>query len=271
MFTPLLKRVAPIWFCLSVWQPSMAEPTIEFGIVPQQPVAKVAQLWGPFVQYIASRSGVNIRFRTAKDIPTFETEMSAGVYDVVYCNPYQYVVHQRRVGFNAFAKEKGRKLTGIIVVQKGRDLKTLADLRNTTLVFPAPNAFASSMIPRAILKSRGIVFDSKYVNNHESVYRAVAEGHYPAGGGISATFNELSPIVRSKLEIFWTSDGYTPHAFAAHPRVPKDIIEKLKSVMVQMAHDPRGAVILERLSMTGFEVASDAQWNDVRAIESLVR
>lgn len=48
-----------------------------------------------------------------------------------------------------------------------------------------------------------------------------------AGGGIMRTFNALPGYFREQLKIIWTSQGYTPHAIATHPRVNDDIREKL--------------------------------------------
>lgn len=45
-------------------------------------------------------------------------------------------------------------------------------------------ACAASVLPRAALKEVGIAFGPRYVRSHDSVYRTVAQGLYPASGGI---------------------------------------------------------------------------------------
>lgn len=53
----------------------------------------------------------------------------------------------------------------------------------------------------------------------ESVYRAVAKGLFPAGGGEMRTFKSLDPEIRDQLKIIWQGEPLPPLAFAAHPRV----------------------------------------------------
>jgi hypothetical protein len=62
-------------------------------------------------------------------------------------------------------------------------IQTVAALNGKTVVFPAPNAFAASLLIRAHLAGQGIRIEPKYVQTHGSVYRAVALGDASAGGG----------------------------------------------------------------------------------------
>jgi len=152
------------------------------------------------------------------------------------------------------------------VVRKDSPLESPRELDGATLAFPAPAAFAASVLPRAYLKGEGIAFTPRYVSSHDSVYRTVAKGLYPAGGGVVRTFNNVDPDVRDQLRILWKTKGYTPHAFAAHPRVPADVVERLTRAMLAMDGDAEGRTLLKSLSTKGFESATDSDWDDVRAL-----
>ena len=80
------------------------------------------------------------------------------------------------------------------------------------------------------------------------------------------TFKNTSPEYREKLRILWKSDGYTPHAFAAHPRVPKVIVEKLQKALLEMEKDPQGKALLKKIRLKGIEKGIDREWDDVRAL-----
>ena len=123
------------------------------------------------------------------------------------------------------------------------------------------------MVPRAVLLQADLSFESKYVSSHDSVYRNIARGRYIAGGGVIRTFNNTSPEYRNKLRILWTSNGYTPHAFAAHPRVPKAIVEKIQAALLKMEHDPKGKAILKKIRFKGIVEGKDTEWNDVRSLD----
>lgn len=242
-----------------------AENEISFGIVPQSNGSKLSKLWSPILQYLEENTEIDLRFATARNISTFEKRVKSGKYDIVYMNPFHYTMFHEAQGYNAFAKAKKKRLKGIMVVLKDSPYRSLNDLDNTELAFPS-NAFAANLVPRAVLSKSNLSFTSKYVSSHDSVYRNVARGRYPAGGGVMRTFKNTSPEYRDKLKILWKSDGYTPHAFAAHPRVPKAIVEKLQNALLLMEQTPKGKALLKKIRLKGIEKGVDREWDDVRAL-----
>jgi phosphonate transport system substrate-binding protein len=104
------------------------------------------------------------------------------------------------------------------------------------------------------------------VRSHDSVYLAVAQGLYPAGGGIERTFDNTDPLVRERLRILWRTDSYTPHAFAAHPRLDPALVARVRDVMLAMGDDPEGRELLAAIGFDGIDGAADADWDDVRAL-----
>jgi len=239
---------------------------LTFSVVPQQTASKLARLWVPIIDYLARSAGSELKFRTAPDIPEFERRLAAGEYDFAYMNPYHYTVFSREPGYRAFAKAKGQLLKGILVVRKDSPIQDPHELSGATLAFPSPAAFAASVLTRAYLTQGGIEFTPKFVSSHDSVYLAVAKGLYPGGGGVVRTFESLGPDVKDQLRILWTTKGYTPHAFAAHPRVPEATVVRVAETMVAMSQSEEGRALLEPLSIQGFETARDKDWDDVRAL-----
>lgn len=244
-------------------------PRYTFGIVPQQSSSELVRAWAPILRYLGAKIGVTFVFATAKDIPTFEQRAVKGEYDFVYLSPYTYtVLHRAGPRYEAFAKERDKKLKGIIVVRRDSPYKTLSDLNTSTLAFPAATAIAATVIPQAHFKSEGIKIHPKYVSSHESVYLTVAKGVYPAGGGVVRTFDTMPAETRDQLRILWTTPGYTPHPFAAHSRIPKGIVVRLRTAMLAMHEDPEGKPLLDRIAfVNGIGAATDAEYDDIRALK----
>lgn len=250
--------------------PSKIESTpviLSFGIVPQQSASKLAGLWTPILNYLGEQTGYQIRFKTAQNIPTFEQRLSVGEYDLSYMNPYHYTTFHRAPGYRAFARARDKRIRGIIVVRKDSTINNLRELAGGTLAFPAPAAFAASVLPRAYLRAEGIPVTPKYVSSHDSVYRTVARGLYPAGGGVMRTFKSVDPAISEQLRILWTTRPYTPHAIAAHPRVPTKVVQRLQQAMLAMDQDPQGKKLLASIRIKGFERGEDKDWDDVRGLE----
>jgi phosphonate transport system substrate-binding protein len=235
-----------------------------FGIVPQQSASKLAKLWGPILQEISEQSGIRIQFATAPDIPTFEQRLKEGIYDFSYMNPYHFTIFNKKPGYKALVKARDKLIKGIIVVHKDSPIENLEQLNQLAMAFPAPAAFAASILPRAHLAATGINIRPHYVSSHDSVYLTVAKGLYSAGGGVMRTFNNMDKSTRDKLRILWTTKGYTPHAITAHPRIPPEIADTIQKVLVKLADSSKGKELLEKIKLKGFTHAYDADWDDIR-------
>ncbi len=243
-----------------------AHSAMTFGVVPQQSAKKLARKWGPICAYWSQKSGLDIRFATAPDIPEFERRLANGVYDVAYMNPYHYTVFCRQPGYLAVAKQKDKRISGIIVVHKDAPYQHLDDLAGKTIAFPSPAAFAASILTRTFFKNAGIPITPKYVKSHDSVYRTVAMGFYAAGGGVVRTLQNTEVAVSHELRILWKTQSFTPHAFAVHPRVSQADRHRILSAMLMMNDDVDAQSLLTSISFNGFATANDKDWDDIRAL-----
>ena len=239
---------------------------LEFGVVPQQSAGKLARSWGPILAHIESETGVKLRFSTAPSIPEFERRTAAGEYDIAYMNPYHYTVFHESPGYEAFAKARGKMIKGIVVVRKDSPITSLEELANQQLAFPAPAAFAASVLPRAKFSNENIDIEPKYVSSHDSVYLSVARGLYPAGGGILRTLNTVDPVIKDQLKILWTTKPYTSHALAALPTVDPEALVKVQTALFERENSEHGRTLLSNLNWKGVEEANDERWDDVRGL-----
>lgn len=238
---------------------------LSIGIVPQQAAGKLLLTWSPLLNWLHKETGIQIRFKTATDIPTFESRLAAGQYDLAYMNPYHFTVfNTSEHGYHAMVKAKDKLIKGIIVVHKDSTLTQLEELNNQSLAFPAPAAFAATVLPSSNLKARNINFEANYVSSHDSVYKGVAEGFFPAGGGVMRTLKASTPKIREQLRILWKTPGYTPHALAVHSSVDPAMVKRIKSALLKV--DSVDPAVLNGLKIKGFEAALDSDWDDVRAL-----
>jgi phosphonate transport system substrate-binding protein len=253
-----------IWSTGTLWA---QQPTYTVGIVPQQSASRLAKLWIPILQALEKQTDFKLQFSTAKNIPTFEDRVFNQQYDFAYMNPYHYVVFSQKPGYRAFAREEGKTIKGILVTRKDAGVEAIEQLQGQKLAFPSPAAFAASVLPRASLTKSGIDFTPQYVSSHDSVYRAVAKGIFPAGGGILRTFNNLPEDVKADLRVFWTTAEFTPHAFAARPGIPAAHVAQLQQAMRNLLQSTEGKEVLQAVNFgKGLRFAEDRDWDDVRAL-----
>jgi phosphonate transport system substrate-binding protein len=239
-----------------------------FGIVPQQSATKLAKTWSPLFRYIFDKTNILLEFRTEKNIEVFEQVLFRQGYDFSYMNPYHYVFFHQHSGYQVFLKRRNKPIKGIFVVKKDESIGSLKDFHQQALAFPSPAAFAASILTRAELRLKKIDFTPHYVSSHDSVYRSVAKGLYHGGGGVLRTFNKVDPKIRSQLKVFWVSKGYTPHAWAAHNRVPDAIVTDLATVLQNLHSHAEGQKLLETIGIqTGLTVADNKDYDDIRTLK----
>ena len=264
--TALLLMAATSIYALQ----AQAEPppvALTFGVVPQQSASRLAEDWGPLLAEISRRSGVQLAFRTAASIPVFEERLGQGEYDLAYMNPYHYIVFNSAAGYRAFAKERDRKIKGIVVVKQDSAYRKPADLAGKTVAFPAPASFAASVLTQAEFGRLNIPIQTKFVSSHDSVYRAVASGLQEAGGGIQRTLETAPPEIGASLRVLFETPAYTPHAFAAHRRVPPEVLNRVMAAMSSLADDEAGRRLLAPLAFKGIVAAENRDWDDIRALD----
>lgn len=269
----LVPVILGLWLPLS--EHAVAEvdesAVLTFGVVPQQASEKLARDWVPLMKLLSDTVGQPIRFATAPDIPEFERRLSLGAYDVAYMNPYHFITIGEGAGYQALVRQKNHKLRGIIVVSRDLRFESVDELAGESIAFPAPMAFAATLVTRSHLNTHAPGYRPTYVNSHDSVYRGVADGLFAAGGGIVRTLREVAPDIQEKLEVLWLSPGYTSHAIATHPRVSEELRGRLANAFLMLSDDELGQKLLQALGMRGFQSASNSDWDDVRQLDFSTR
>ena len=240
---------------------------ITFGVVPQQSAQVLARKWIPIFNYLEEKTGYKFIFKTTKTIPEFEKNVLKGGYDIAYMNPYHYTVFHEKAGYRALLKQGSKQIVGIMVVRKNSPINSLQDLNGKSIAFPAPAAFAATVIPQSVMKKSNINHSPVYTSSHESVYKNVSYGNFIAGGGIERTFASTPKEVTDNLRILWRSKGYTPHAIAAAPHVSEEITNLIVSAFMEMNHNSVGNKLLEALKFKHIEKANNNDWDDVRDLE----
>ncbi len=261
-----LSRFALLSLFISTAAMSANAKTFNFAVVPQQSAKKMAENWQPLIDYLSNYTGFEVNFKTAKDIPTFEANLADGNYDIAYMNPYHFVVFNDSVGYKALARQRDKKIRGLIVVHKDSPISTLEELSGTEVAFPAPAAFAATIITSAHLRMNNIAFVPRYVNSHDSVYLAVQRGFFNAGGGIVRTLNSSPDDVKDELRVLWKSKGFTPHAIATHPNMAHADRQAILNALLALSNDSSKSWILNGIGFNGFMASNDSDWDDVRAL-----
>jgi len=264
----LLALILLTCFITASFKKSLAQERVfTIGVVPQFTPVEIYERWGPLVKELENRTGLKFELKTYKSIPEFEKAFLKGELDFVFMNPYHQVMAYKAQKYIPLVRDK-TPLTGILVVRRDSPVKEVKDLDGKVIAFPAPNAFAASLYMRAILTEKfKIKFTQEYVKTHDNVYRQVILGKAQAGGGVNNTLLRQPEEVKRELRILYETPSAAPHPLSVHPRVPKEVKDKVKTAILDMANEPSMKDLLDRVQMPNPVPADYAR--DYKPLEKL--
>lgn len=242
-------------------------PQWRVGIVPQLPPRELAASWKPVLKEVGQRSGQCFLLVVAPSIPAFEEQLRTGALDFAFLNPYHMAMAHRWGGFVPLVRDGETPLQGILVVRKDSPVHQLQDLNGATVAFPAPNAFAASLLPRAMLAREGIRITPEYARTHSNVYRSVILKTSEAGGGVNTTWSRERAEVRQQLRVLWRTPPFPAHPFAASGKVPEAVQRRVQAGFLQLDNTAQGRQLLGKVQMP--EVVTATYQRDYAPLESL--
>jgi phosphonate transport system substrate-binding protein len=239
---------------------------LTFGVVPQQAPLKMIKDWQPIVSYLEKATGEKVVLKIERSIPEFEKVLYSGGYDIAYMNPYHYVVANKRQGYIAAVRDE-KNIVGILVARQNSGLSDLSMLKGRAFLFPAPDAFAATLLTKyELLKKFQINVNQeknyRYVNSHDSVYKGVARGIGDVGGGIERTFNDLhDKETKDALTIIYKTKAYPSHPFAFNRSLSSALKTKFTKAIVEIPEP-----LVSALKMKYLRVSEDKEFDVVRDI-----
>ncbi len=259
-------RYIIILFINGLFFTALYAKALTFGIVPQQAPMELIKEWQPVITYLENATGEKVVLKIERSIPEFEKVLYSGGYDIAYMNPYHYVNAHKRQGYVAAIRDE-KNIVGILVTNKNSALTDPSMLKGKSFLFPAPDAFAATLLTKyELLKKYGININKeknyRYVNSHDSVYKGVARGIGDVGGGIERTLNTLEDKeTKDSLSIIYKTKSYPSHPFAFNPSLSASLKTKITNAILATPEP-----LLTTLKIKHLVSIQDAEYDGVRDI-----
>lgn len=220
---------------------------LKMGVVPQFEQRQMFRNWQPILSELEKITGLKFELVGSPKIPVFEKQFNKGVYDLAYMNPYHVLKAYESQGYLPLVRDR-KKLKGILVVEKESSIKSVRQLNNKEIAFPAPNALGASLLIRSILTEKfGVAFRSKYVQTHSSVYIHVAKKLVSAGGGVDRTYDKQPLSLKNNLRIIYETPEIISHPIVIHPRIPTRTRRLIKDGLLRLFKTKNGKRLFENI------------------------
>ena len=245
-----MKRIVLLLLIIQFSVVANAETEYVIGRAPQLSAVAVSEVWTPFIEYLNKHTKYRFKLKVYQERREFEQDVVSGNLDFYYGNPGYLVVGKKLHGYDGLIRSNKKQLKGIVVARKDSDISQISQLHSKEIVFPGKNAFAASLYIRSLLREKmKLPFQAKYVSGHDNVYRAIALGRYPAGGGVVRTLDREPEALRNKLKIIYETPGMAPHPIALHPRVPLAVKKAFIDTVLEMQNSLEGKALLKKIKL----------------------
>lgn len=244
-----------------------AKIALKVYIVPQLTATQIYTSWAPLLELIGLRTQQCFELNVPASIPQFESDLNNGAPDFAYMNPYHAVMKWQNYQYIPLIASS-TPIFGVLSIRRDSKVTDIQELNGGKIAFPAPNAFAASLLIRATLSQQGVRFEPTYIKTHSNVYRAVIRGDVAAGGGIQSTLSAEPAELRAELKVLMETKRYTAHPFSANARVPVSIQNKIQDAFLAISETVDGKKLLRGAQLTDPKtVTFEANYQPLEALD----
>lgn len=240
---PLLRVFVLIWLSLAGSAPALAD-SYSFGVLSQRSAVLTAQFWNPILEHVKKKTGVELVLKPARTAPESSEATERGEYDFVYSN-HIFQPKIAKVGYQVILRPLEDAITGQIVTLEDSPIKSLKDLEGREVGFPSQAAFVGYAVTMDQLLRQGINVAPVFGGNQEGIMGQLKSGRVVAASVNNQLMKAFAGRENIKYRVLWESVPFYNLPIAAHPRVPKEAVQKVRQTIDAMENDPDGLKILE--------------------------
>lgn len=231
-------------FALTPASAAEAPATYSFGVLSQRSPVLTAEYWNPILDYVSRKTGANLALKVARTAPESNDAMEKGEYDFVYSNTI-FQPKMAKADYQVILRPQDEAITGQIVTLADSPVRKLKDLEGKEVGFPSLAAFVGYAVPMDQLLHQGVHVTPVFGGNQEGIIAQLKAGKVIAAGVNNQVMRAFASRENVQYRVLWESSGFLNIPIAAHPRVPKKVVEEVRRVLDDMDRNPEGLKILE--------------------------
>lgn len=244
--------------------------TYSFGVLNQRSATLTAQYWNPILDYIGKRAGVTLTMQMGKDIQETYAMTGRGEFDFLYSN-HIFTPDNAKAGYKVILRPNEDAIQGQIVVPEESSLQSLSTLKGKEVGFPSTAAFVAYAVPMDHLARSGIDVTPVFGGNQEGIMAQLKAGRIVAAAVNSRVMRDYANRTGFRYRVLWTSPDYLNLPVAVHPRVPVEVVERIRQFLDNMDEQAEGLAVLKASAEVirqpppyGFRLSSDREYANYR-------
>jgi phosphonate transport system substrate-binding protein len=246
---PVLALVLSAVLSLMPAAPALAAepPVYNFSPVNQYNLQVSASFWNPIVRYVSHKSGVRLNLKLGRTSADTTSYVLAREVDFAFTN-HLFSPERVKMGWTVFGRRDAAPVRAQIVVPADSPVRSLADLADSTVVFPGPEALIAYKVTYVQLMREKIPVTVAFAGNMDAAFTQLLSGRARAAGANSQLVQNYAGRENKAFRVLWSSGPFNDLALMASNRVPPAQLRAVAQAFLGMAHDPEGRRVLQAVS-----------------------
>lgn len=259
-----------------------SEKVLRVGFVPAEDAQRVMQNAQPIVEILRKRLNMEVQPFVATDYTGVVEALRVNKLDMAFLTPASYVLAKNEANIRVILKSERKGIPfyyAAIIVRADSGIRSLDDLRGKSFAFGDALSTTGNVIPRRMLKERGIdpVRDFKQVlhsGGHDATVLAVLHGKVDAGatyanspdGSDTAWMRYLKSAEEAKkIRAIAFSEPIPADNLVVSASLERGLVDQIEQTFIELSSDPQGKKMLRELyQIDGFVPATDGDYDSVR-------
>ncbi len=237
-----------------------------FAVSAMASPAQTLVYFAEFREYLEEKLGIHVHLKQRRTYEEINTLLYDANVQMAFTCTGGYLAGRKSFGLEVLAVPvvKGKTAyRSYIITGKNNPATTLEDLQGQVFAFTDPLSLSGRIYPVATLNSLGHTtnkFFKKtfYTESHDKSIEAVATGIADGAAVDSLIFDSLYALPDSfagKVRIIHKSRWFGMPPVVVTPTLDKETKRALLKILLGMANDPQGKIVLQHLEMDGFAIA----------------
>lgn len=248
---------------------AQAQPqSYSFGVLSQRSAVLTAQYWNPILDHVEKTVGVRLVLKAARTAPESNDATERGEYDFVYSNTI-FLPKMGQANYQVILRPRDEAIRGQVVTLTDSPVHTLKALEGKDVGFPSLAAFVGYAVPMDGLLRQGVTVTPVFGGNQEGIMGQLKAGRVVAAGVNNQVMKAFAARENVRYRVLWESQPFLNLPVAVHPRVPKNVVEAVRTAIDGMDNDAIGMKVLEASAQVigqkppfGFRSATQADYQN---------
>lgn len=238
-----------------------------FAVSAMVSPAQTLTHFAEFRDYLEEKLGTHVHLKQRRTYEEINTLLQNATVQMAFTCTGGYLAGRQAFGLEVLAVPvvKGKTAyQSYIITPQNNPANSLEELRGQVFAFTDPLSLSGRIYPVAAINTLGYTTDSFfkktfYTESHDKSIEAVATGLADGAAVDSLIFDSLYELPNSfaqQVRIIHKSYEFGMPPVVVTPSLGKQKKRNLLKVLLGMANDPRGQIVLQHIGIDGFAIPS---------------